>query len=82
MFIIFVFEDDVLILLAKEGFPQLLINLIEKNKHEVKDEDTRSVLKMACDLVVIILTKGNCLCSWLLSLLLHLYFRLLYGSLV
>ncbi|XP_074104665.1 visceral mesodermal armadillo-repeats [Cotesia typhae] len=43
-------------LLAKAGACELLIQLIEKHVPKCVDEDTRSVLKMACNLIVLILT--------------------------
>ncbi|KAJ8950000.1 hypothetical protein NQ318_002411 [Aromia moschata] len=51
-------KDEIKTLLAKEGVCELLFDLIEKYRHQVNDEESRSVLKMACDLIVIILTGG------------------------
>ena len=46
-------------LLAKAGACELLLNLLEKNGPRCMDEETRSVLKVACNLVVLILTGGK-----------------------
>ncbi|CAD6226735.1 GSCOCG00005887001-RA-CDS, partial [Cotesia congregata] len=43
-------------LLAKAGTCELLMQLLEKHVPKCVDEDTRSVLKMACNLIVLILT--------------------------
>ncbi|XP_018575957.1 rap1 GTPase-GDP dissociation stimulator 1 [Anoplophora glabripennis] len=54
-------KDEIKALLAKEGVCELLFELIKKYKHQVNDEESRSVLKMACDLIVIILTGDDCM---------------------
>nr|XP_023024992.1 rap1 GTPase-GDP dissociation stimulator 1 [Leptinotarsa decemlineata] len=54
-------KDEIKTLLAKEGVCELLFELIEKYRHHVNDEDSRSLLKMACDLIVVILTGDDCM---------------------
>lgn len=54
-------RDDIKCLLAKEGVCELLFDLIQEHRHEVNDEDRRSILKMACDVIVIILTEDECM---------------------
>ncbi|KAG5893659.1 hypothetical protein JTB14_028813 [Gonioctena quinquepunctata] len=54
-------KDEIKTLLAKEGVCELLFELIEKYRHQVNDEDSRSLLKMACDLIVVILTGDDCM---------------------
>ncbi|CAG9816384.1 unnamed protein product [Phaedon cochleariae] len=54
-------KDEIKMLLAREGVCELLFELIEKYRHKVDDEDSRSILKMACDLIVVILTGDDCM---------------------
>ncbi|KAL1489153.1 hypothetical protein ABEB36_014094 [Hypothenemus hampei] len=54
-------RDDIKTALAQDGICELLYDLIEKYRGEVEDEDGRSVMKMACDLIVIILTGDSCM---------------------
>ncbi|KAJ8974608.1 hypothetical protein NQ317_019353 [Molorchus minor] len=54
-------KEEIKNLLAREGVCELLFELIEKHRHKVNDEESRSVLKMACDLIVIILTGDYCM---------------------
>ncbi|KAJ8938448.1 hypothetical protein NQ314_011484 [Rhamnusium bicolor] len=54
-------KDEIKTLLAIEGVCELLFELIEKYRHQVNDEESRSVLKMACDLIVVILTGDDCM---------------------
>lgn len=54
-------RDEIKLLLAKEGVCELLFNHIQEHRHEVNDEDRRSILKMACDVIVIILTEDDCM---------------------
>ncbi|KAF7278650.1 visceral mesodermal armadillo-repeats [Rhynchophorus ferrugineus] len=54
-------KDEIKIVLAKEGVCELLYDLIEKYRDKVNDEDSRSILKMACDLIVLILTGDACM---------------------
>ncbi|KAK4873178.1 hypothetical protein RN001_015207 [Aquatica leii] len=49
-------NNDVKLLLAKKGVCELVFELVEQYKHQVDDEDTRAALKMACDVIVLILT--------------------------
>lgn len=43
-------------LLAQNGLCELLYNLLEQHKNLVSDEESRALLKQACDLIVLILT--------------------------
>ncbi|KAJ3662966.1 hypothetical protein Zmor_007280 [Zophobas morio] len=54
-------KDDIKTLLAKKGVCELVFELIEKYRNQVNDEESRSVLKMACDMIVIILTGDDCM---------------------
>ncbi|KAB0792437.1 hypothetical protein PPYR_14396 [Photinus pyralis] len=49
-------NNDTKLLLAKSGVCELVFELVEKYKHRVDDEDSRAALKMACDIIVLILT--------------------------
>ncbi|PSN38110.1 hypothetical protein C0J52_00840 [Blattella germanica] len=42
--------------LAHAGLCELLVELLEKHKPLVDDDETRNLMKMACDLIVLILT--------------------------
>ncbi|XP_021934913.1 rap1 GTPase-GDP dissociation stimulator 1 isoform X2 [Zootermopsis nevadensis] len=42
--------------LAHAGLCELLVQLLEKHKPLVDDDETRNLMKMACDLIVLILT--------------------------
>ncbi|KAJ9581282.1 hypothetical protein L9F63_023554, partial [Diploptera punctata] len=42
--------------LAHAGLCELLIELLERHKSLVNDDETRNLMKMACDLIVLILT--------------------------
>ncbi|CAK9810762.1 Rap1 GTPase-GDP dissociation stimulator 1-B [Anthophora quadrimaculata] len=46
-------------LLAKAGVCELLLKLLEKHSPYCTDEDTRSVLKIACNLIVLVLTGDD-----------------------
>ncbi|XP_073989931.1 visceral mesodermal armadillo-repeats [Rhodnius prolixus] len=48
-------NDEVRLHLARAGLCELLIELMEKHCGLVDDDETRNLLKMACDLIVIIL---------------------------
>ncbi|GJQ68543.1 hypothetical protein Trydic_g17111 [Trypoxylus dichotomus] len=52
-------NDDLKFSLAKLGTCELVYNLVEKYGNQVKDEDSRSALKLACDLIVLILTGDD-----------------------
>lgn len=54
-------NDEVKKILVKEGFCESLYGLIEKHRSRVNDEDSRAVLKMACDILVLILTSDDCM---------------------
>lgn len=54
-------RDNIKTILAKEGFCEVLYDLIEKYRCRVTDEESRSVLKMACDLIVLVLTGDDCM---------------------
>jgi len=41
------------------GLCELLVQLLEKHKSLVDDDETRNLMKMACDLIVLILTGGK-----------------------
>lgn len=56
-------RDDIKLLLAKESICELLFDHFQEHRHEVNDEDRRSILKMACDVIVIILTENDCILS-------------------
>lgn len=48
-------NDDVKLILAKGGLCQTIFQLLEKHKAQ-KTDDTRAVMKLACDLIVLVLT--------------------------
>lgn len=54
-------QEEIKVLLAKEGVCELLFERIEEYRHQVNDEDSRSVLKMACDFIVMILCGDDCM---------------------
>lgn len=49
-------NDDVKLVLAKGGVCQTIYELLEKHKDRPKTDDARAVMKLACDLIVLILT--------------------------
>lgn len=49
-------DENAKLLLAKVGVCELLLKLLEKHGPRCTDEETRSVLKVACNLIVLILT--------------------------
>lgn len=51
-------NDNLKLLLAKLGTCELVYGLVEKYGNQVDDEDSRAALKLACDLIVLILTGG------------------------
>jgi hypothetical protein len=53
------FSENAKLLLAKTGVCELLLSLLEKHSPGCKDEETRSILKIACNLIVLILTGGE-----------------------
>lgn len=53
------FPEQFRVIFAEEGICELIYELVEKYSLNVNSEEARAVLKMACDLIVIILTEGN-----------------------
>lgn len=51
--------DDTKLFLAKKGICELVYELVEKYKDRVDDEESRAALKMACDIIVLVLTGGE-----------------------
>nr|XP_022910252.1 rap1 GTPase-GDP dissociation stimulator 1-B-like [Onthophagus taurus] len=49
-------NDDLKTCLAINGTCELIYNLVERYGNEVNDEESRAALKIACDLIVLILT--------------------------
>ncbi|KAF7990828.1 hypothetical protein HCN44_000633 [Aphidius gifuensis] len=49
-------NDKIQIMLAKAGVCKVLVNLLEKHIEKCKDEEARTLLKIACNLIVIIIT--------------------------
>ncbi|XP_053995605.1 GTPase-GDP dissociation stimulator vimar [Hylaeus anthracinus] len=57
-------NENVKLLLAKAGVCELLLKLLEKHSPYCTDEETRLLLKLACNLIVLVLTGDesmNCL---------------------
>ncbi|XP_030755329.1 rap1 GTPase-GDP dissociation stimulator 1 isoform X2 [Sitophilus oryzae] len=54
-------RDDIKLVIAKEGVCELLCELIEKYRDKVNDDDGRSVLRMACDFIVLTSTEDACM---------------------
>ncbi|XP_014476642.1 PREDICTED: rap1 GTPase-GDP dissociation stimulator 1 isoform X2 [Dinoponera quadriceps] len=52
-------DEKVKFLLAKEGVCELLLKLLEKHVPQCNDEETRCVLKVACNLIILILTEDD-----------------------
>ncbi|KAL1139046.1 hypothetical protein AAG570_009107 [Ranatra chinensis] len=52
-------KDEVRLHLAKAGLCELLIELMEKHGRYADDDETRNLLKMACDLIIIILNGDS-----------------------
>jgi hypothetical protein len=52
-------NDDVKLLLAKEGLCEMIYILLEKNKEKVHTNNSKALMKSACDLIIIILTGGR-----------------------
>lgn len=61
---------------AEEGICELIYELVEKYSLNVNSEEARAVLKMACDLIVIILTEGKYINLLYLIFLFYLYIKL------
>jgi hypothetical protein len=57
--ITFYISENVKNHLAHAGLCELLVQLLEKHKPLVDDDETRNLMKMACDLIVLILTGGK-----------------------
>ncbi|XP_015176585.1 PREDICTED: rap1 GTPase-GDP dissociation stimulator 1-B isoform X2 [Polistes dominula] len=52
-------NDEVKLLLTKANIPELLLKLIETHGPQCTSEETRSVLKVACNLIILILTGDD-----------------------
>ncbi|XP_018339377.1 PREDICTED: rap1 GTPase-GDP dissociation stimulator 1 [Trachymyrmex septentrionalis] len=52
-------DENAKLLLAKAGVCELLLKLLEKHGPQCTDEETRSILKVACNLIVLILTGDD-----------------------
>ncbi|XP_054262952.1 GTPase-GDP dissociation stimulator vimar [Macrosteles quadrilineatus] len=52
-------NESVRLHLAKAGLCELLVDLLEKHRPLVEDDETRNLLKMACDLIIIILNGDD-----------------------
>ncbi|XP_011883269.1 PREDICTED: rap1 GTPase-GDP dissociation stimulator 1 [Vollenhovia emeryi] len=52
-------DENAKLLLAKAGVCELLLKLLEKHGPQCNDEETRSILKVACNLIVLILTGDD-----------------------
>ncbi|XP_012214693.1 GTPase-GDP dissociation stimulator vimar isoform X2 [Linepithema humile] len=52
-------DEESKLLLAKAGVCELLVKLLEKHGPQCIDEETRSILKVACNLIVLILTGDD-----------------------
>lgn len=51
--------DDTKLFLAKNGVCELVFDLVQKHMDEVVNENNREVLKMVCDMIVLVLTGGK-----------------------
>lgn len=49
-------NEQVKVYLAKAGLCELLVKLLEKHKPQVEDDEIRNLMKMACDLIALVLT--------------------------
>lgn len=52
-------SDDVKLLLAKDGLCETIYNLLEKYKTLASTSEARALMKLACELIVLILTGGK-----------------------
>ncbi|XP_011694899.1 PREDICTED: rap1 GTPase-GDP dissociation stimulator 1 [Wasmannia auropunctata] len=52
-------DEKAKLLLAKAGVCELLLKLLEKHGPQCNDEETRSILKVACNVIVLILTGDD-----------------------
>lgn len=52
-------NDDIKLLLAKEGLCETIYRLLEKYKTLASSNGARALMKLACDLIVLILTGGK-----------------------
>lgn len=52
-------NDDVKLLLAKDGLCETIYNLLEKYKTLASTSEARALMKLACELIVLILTGGR-----------------------
>lgn len=53
-------NDDVKLLLAKDGLCETIYRLLEKYKTLTNTSEARALMKLACELIVLILTGGKC----------------------
>lgn len=51
--------DDVKLLLAKEGLCETIYRLLEQYKTQATTNEARALMKLACEIVVLILTGGE-----------------------
>lgn len=70
-------SDDVKLLLAKDGLCETIYNLLEKYKTLASTSEARALMKLACELIVLILTGGKweCLISFPQLMLILFYLR-------
>ncbi|KAI4478167.1 PREDICTED: rap1 GTPase-GDP dissociation stimulator 1-B [Polistes canadensis] len=52
-------DDEIKLFLTEANIPELLLKLIKTHGPQCTSEETRSVLKVACNLIVLILTGDN-----------------------
>lgn len=55
-----ILSDDVKLLLAKEGLCETIYRLLEQYKTQATTNEARALMKLACEIVVLILTGGTC----------------------
>jgi len=56
-------SDEVKLILAKDGLCETIYNLLEKYKTLASTSEARALMKLACELIVLILTGGRFLYS-------------------
>lgn len=54
-------NDDIKLLLAREGICEHIFESMEKYKDYIGDVEVRSLIKLSCDLIVLVLTGGKTL---------------------
>lgn len=60
LIIVVCFADDVKLQLAKDGVCETIYRLLETYKTLANTSEARALMKLACDLIVLILTGGKC----------------------